>query len=153
MWVGANSCWQVGWVRWGSSLNPHNDLFTEIKKDKERGERKHGQYKTFKHQVSLCTVTPPLPPSPSPPGSFDTPLSHLSTSLPPHQLPTPKILGQCMANRGQRSTGEPEKDRAGGEMLWVEHVCIYPVGDYMLQHSCIYFLAWCVLACVCFETI
>lgn len=95
-----------------------------------------------------------LPPSPSPLGSFDTPLSHLSTSLPPRQLPTPKILGQCMANRGQRSTGEPEKDRAGGGMLWVEHVCIHPMGG--LQAAALLYLllgSMCVGMCVFLEYI
>lgn len=69
-----------------------------------------------------------LPP-PSPVGSFDTPLSHLSTSVPPQQLSTPKILGQCMANGGQQSTREPERDTGG--MLWVECVCICPAGEYI----------------------
>lgn len=55
-----------------------------------------------------------------------------------------------MANRGQRSTGEPEKDRAGGGMLWVEHVCVHPTGG--LHGAALLYLLLglkCVSMCVC----
>lgn len=134
-----------GRVRWGSSLNPHNDLFTEIKTDKKQGGVERGWYRTFKqHQVSPCTVTPPPLP---------VPWGHLILLYPicqhhcPHiSFQPPKYWVSAWLIEGNSPQENLRKIELEGECCGWNMFAFIPRGDYRLQPSPIYFLAQCVLA-------
>lgn len=123
-----------------SSLNPTYDPSTEIERDTEIKRVNTASIKPSRNTGTVSVLLPP----PSPQGSFDTPLSHLSTSLPPTvSFQPPKYWVIAWLMEGNR---EPERKRDRDEMLWMECVCIYPEREYIYCSFHIQYLAVYVLA-------
>lgn len=113
-------------MRWGSSLNPHNDLFTEIKQDKER--RGRGSMASIKPSNTRSVSALLLPLLPFPWGHLILLYPICQHHCPHISFQPPKYWVSACLIEGNGPHENLRKIELEGGMLWVEHVCIHPMG-------------------------